>query len=132
MLETADVVAFIPSRDLDRSERFFHDVVGLTLLSRSPYASVFRSGQSSLRVTKVDEFEPQPFTVVGWVVADLRAEAAHLRVVGVGFLRYDGMGQDDDAVWTTPNGDLIAWFHDPDGNVLSLTELATTSGSQDR
>ena len=128
MLETADAVAFLPSRDLDRSERFFRDVVGLTLLSRSPYASVFRTGPTSLRVTKVDDFEPQPFTVLGWVVTDLRSEAAFLRNHGVEFLRYDGMGQDDDDVWTTPGGDLIAWFHDPDGNVLSLTELATTAG----
>ena len=127
MLETADLVAFLPSLDLERSERFFHDVLGLTALSRSPYATVFRAGQASLRVTKVDDLDPQPFTVVGWVVADARAEVADLRERGVRFLRYDGMAQDDDDIWTTPGGDLIVWFHDPDRNVLSLTQLAATS-----
>ena len=131
MLETAAVVAFLPSRDLERSERFFHVVLGLTVLSRSPYATVFQTGQTSLRVTKVDDLDPQPFTVVGWVVADVRAEVTLLRDRGVQFLRYEGMGQDEHDVWTTPGGDLITWFHDPDGNVLSLTQFATTTESPD-
>jgi len=131
MLETADVVAFLPSRDLERSERFFHGVLGLTVLSRSPYATVFRAGQATLRVTKVDDVVPQPFTVVGWVVVDLRAQAALLRERGVDLVRYDGMGQDDHGIWATPSGDLIAWFHDPDQNVLSLTEFAASPGHAD-
>ena len=128
MLDTADVVAFVPSLDLERSEQFFHDVLGLTALSRSPYAIVFATGRASLRVTKVDDLAPQPFTVVGWVVADMHAEVSALGDRGVSFLRYDGMGQDDDGIWTTPGGDLIAWFHDPDGNVLSLTQFADLPG----
>jgi len=131
VLETADVVAFLPSLDLERSERFFHGVLGLTPLSRSPYATVFRAGHGTLRVTKVDDLEPQPFTVVGWVVGDARAEVALLRERGLRFLRYEGMGQDDDDIWTTPGGDLIVWFHDPDRNVLSLTQLVTMPGSPD-
>ncbi|MGD9956313.1 MAG: VOC family protein [Candidatus Nanopelagicales bacterium] len=124
MLSTSEPVAFLPSRALDRSGRFFTDVVGLELVSRSPYASVFRVGATTLRVTLVEELAPQPFTVFGWLVDDIGAVIHGLRGRGAVMLHYDGMGQDDDGVWTTPGGDRIAWFHDPDGNVLSLTELA--------
>ena len=76
-----------------------------------------------LRVTRVDELRPQPFTVLGWDVPDLRATLAGLVAKGVPVLRYDGIGQDDEGVWTTPGGDLVTWFADPDGNTLSLTQF---------
>ena len=124
MLGAAEVVAFVPSTDLVRSERFYVDVLGLEPVDRSPYASVLRCGSTTVRVTKVDELRPQPFTVLGWSVPDLRSVVAQARARDVDLLRYDGLGQDDDGVWTTPTGDLVAWFPDPDGNVLSLTQLS--------
>ena len=123
MLESAEAVAFLPSQDLERSERFFAGVLGLEVVSRSAFATVVRVAGATLRVTKVDELRPQPFTVFGWIVPDVRAVARDLRAQGIDLLRYDGMGQDDDGIWTTPGGDLVAWFHDPDANVLSLTQL---------
>ena len=125
MLETSEAVAFLPSEDLQRSERSYHGVLDLPLVSRSPFASVFKIAGATLRVTKVDGLRPQPFTVFGWVVADLRAAVTELRDRGTDMLRYDGLDQDDHGVWTTPSGDLVAWFQDPDTNVLSLTQLAT-------
>ena len=80
-------------------------------------------GGGTLRITKVDTLRPQPFTVFGWLVTDVRAVIRQLRDREIAMIRYDGMNQDDDGVWTTPNGDLIAWFNDPDANVLSLTQL---------
>ena len=124
MLGAAEVVAFVPSTDLVRSERFYVDVLGLEPVDRSPYASELRCGSTTVRVTKVDELRPQPFTVLGWSVPDLRSVVAQARARDVDLLRYDGLGQDDDGVWTTPTGDLVAWFPDPDGNVLSLTQLS--------
>jgi catechol 2,3-dioxygenase-like lactoylglutathione lyase family enzyme len=124
VLETAEPVGFVPSLDLQRSQGFFGGVLGLELLSTSPFACVFRVGGTTLRVTRVDELRPQPFTVFGWLVADIRAVLASLRAVGVNAITYDGMGQDELGVWTTPTGDQVAWFHDPDENVLSLTQLA--------
>lgn len=124
MLETSEAVAFLPSVDLERSERFFSGVLNLALVERSPFASVFTVGGSTLRVTRVDDLRPQPFTVFGWLVADLRSTVEELSGRGVALLRYEGLDQDDDGVWTTPGGDLVAWFHDPDSNVLSLTERA--------
>jgi catechol 2,3-dioxygenase-like lactoylglutathione lyase family enzyme len=126
VLASSEGVAFLPSTDLDRAEAFFQGRLDLALVSRSPFACVFRCGGSTLRVTRVDELRPQPFTVFGWAVSDLRASAAQLTARGVELLRYDGLDQDATGVWTTPGGDLVAWFHDPDMNVLSLTELATT------
>jgi len=124
MLGTAAAVAFIPSVDLDRSERFFADVLGLAVEQVTPYACVLRAGGTMLRVTRVDGLNPQPFTIFGWAVADLRADVAGLLARGVTFLHYDGVPQDDAGVWSAPGGDLVAWFHDPDGNTLSLTEFA--------
>ena len=125
MLETSEAVAFLPSEDLERSERFYQGVLDLALLSRSPFASVFQVGAGTLRVTKVDGLRPQPFTVFGWLVVDLRAVVRELRDRDTDLLRYEGLAQDEDGVWTTPNGDLVAWFQDPDANVLSVTQLAT-------
>ena len=123
MLEASEAVAFLPSHDLARSEQFFRGVLGLPLVTQSSFAYVFACGATTLRVTKVDEFRPQSFTVFGWLVPDLRLAVSELRSRGAEFLRYEGLGQDDQDVWTTPNGDLVAWFQDPDSNVLSLTEL---------
>ena len=123
MLETSAAVAFLPSGDLERSERFFRGVLNLALVSRSPFAAVFTVGGGTLRVTRVEALRPQPFTVFGWLVTDLRAVIGELRDRGTELLRYEGLGQDVDGVWATPSGDLVAWFHDPDSNVLSLTQL---------
>lgn len=119
-----DLIAFAPSTDLPRSVEFYGSVLGLTHVETSPFAAVFRAGSVMLRVTKVDSLTPQPFTVLGWAVADIRATVASFTDRGVAFTRYDGMGQDDLGIWTTPNGDQVAWFRDPDGNTLSLTQFA--------
>jgi len=70
----------------------------------------------------VPAFVPQPFTALGWQVSDLAAIVAGLGAAGVDLARFDSLGQDADGIWTTPDGTRIAWFHDPDGNLLSLTE----------
>jgi hypothetical protein len=77
-----------------------------------------------IRVTKVDELSPRPYTVLGFEVSDIRQAVARLAARGVEFLRFDGMAQDRDAIWTTPAGDMVAWFADPDRNTLSLTQFA--------
>ena len=123
MSQTWEAVAFLPSEDLERAERFFVDVLSLPLASRSPFACVFKCGGATLRVTRVDDLRPQPFTVFGWLVADLRTAVKQLRERGTELLHYEGLDQDEQDVWTTPGGDLVAWFLDPDKNVLSLTEL---------
>ena len=123
MHESAKLVAFVASTDLDRSRTFYESVLGLSIDEVNPFACVASSGSTTLRITLADGMQPQPFTVLGWVVDDIRGELAELRQRGVEPLRFAGMDQDDDAVWAAPGGAQVAWFHDPDANVLSLTQL---------
>jgi catechol 2,3-dioxygenase-like lactoylglutathione lyase family enzyme len=124
-MELSTPVAFVPSTDLDRSRRFYEDLLGLRVVSQDGFAVVAQSGPVAIRITNVGgEFRAQPFTILGWQVADLHAAIAELSRSGVQFTRYDGMGQDDDGVWTAPDGTGVAWFTDPDGNTLSLDSPA--------
>ena len=107
MLDDADLIAFAATTDL---------------------ACVFDANGTMLRVTAVAEVARPGYTVLGWRVSDIAAVVRDLTARGVAFLRYDGMEQDESGVWTTPAGDKIAWFADPDGNVLSLTQVAPVLG----
>jgi catechol 2,3-dioxygenase-like lactoylglutathione lyase family enzyme len=118
-----EVIAFVSTTDPARARAFYAGTLGLELESESPFAVVFRSGPTMLRVTVVEQLEPQPFTVLGWRVPDIDAAIRALADRGVAFERYDGMEQDELDVWTSPGGGRIAWFKDPDGNVLSLTQF---------
>jgi hypothetical protein len=91
------------------------------VLERTPYAVVLDAGGTTLRLTLVEDLSPQPFTILGWLVEDLDSVVAALLLAGVQPLRYAGMDQDERGVWTTPAGAQVVWFHDPDGNTLSLT-----------
>jgi len=118
------LVAFAATRDLDRAERFYRDVLGLPILTKNPHAIAFDNDGTELRVTLVAAFAHAPYTVLGWSVEDLTAQVSRLRDRGVTFTRYPGMEQDADDAWTAPDGTRVAWFTDPDGSVLSLHETA--------
>jgi len=123
MLGSAQVIAFVPATDLDRSADFYGAVLGLETAEISPFACVLTGSGTMIRVTRVDHLKPQPFTVLGWAVTDIGQTVTELTDRGVRFVRYPGMEQDRLGVWTTPGGDQVAWFTDPDGNVLSLTQF---------
>ena len=123
MLESAHAVAFVPATDLARARDFYEGTLGLEVQDVSGFACVFRAGGATLRVTGVRELSPQPFTVFGWEVGAIAEAMAGLAARGVQFVRFEGMDQDPAGVWTTPGGDQVAWVRDPDGNVLSLTQL---------
>jgi len=74
-----------------------------------------------LRLAQVDDYRPQPFTIAGWQVPDMGTSIDSLESRGIDCIRYEGMDQDDRGIWTTPSGDQVAWFKDPEGNTLSLT-----------
>ncbi|MDE3201507.1 MAG: VOC family protein [Acidobacteriota bacterium] len=123
-LSESKLVGFLPSLDLGRSGVFFEQTLGLQIIEESPFAIVFDAAGTMLRLTLVQAFEPQPFTVLGWQVASIEESVRSLSLRGVEFLRYPGMNDKHPlAIWTAPTGAQIAWFKDPDGNVLSLTQF---------
>lgn len=124
MLESAALVAFVGVSHLGRARHFYGDQLGLPLRDETPFALVAEVGGTMLRITAVDNVAPVPYTVLGWGVSDIAATIDHLVSRGVTFTRYEAMNQDRRGVWTAPGGSRIAWFLDPDGNNLSLTEFA--------
>jgi catechol 2,3-dioxygenase-like lactoylglutathione lyase family enzyme len=124
VLTGAALVAFAATTDLARSHAFYGAVLGLNHVDTTPFANVYETAGTSLRVTLVDRVTAGPYTVLGWTVPDIAAAMEDLASRGVAFERYDGLDQDPAGVWTAPGGARIAWFRDPDGNVLSLTQRA--------
>jgi len=125
VLGSCDVVAFVATRDSDRAREFYEGVLGLPLVADEPFALVFDAHGTTLRVQKVQELAPARQTVLGWLVPDIAAAVRQLSARGVAFERYPGLTQDDLGVCTFPGGGRVAWFKDPDGNTLSLTEGGT-------
>jgi catechol 2,3-dioxygenase-like lactoylglutathione lyase family enzyme len=124
MLGSCDLIAFVATTDLDRARAFYEGVLGLAVTERTDFACVFDSGGTMLRVTAVPAVAQPGYTVLGWRVTGITAVVRELAAKGVVFSRFDAMDQDGDGIWTTPGGDRVAWFGDPDGNTLSLTEFA--------
>jgi len=115
-------VSFVPTLNADRAVGLYRDVLGFELLEQNPGAAVFDSGGTTLRVTVVAKLKPQPFTILGWAVDDIAAEIGVLVARGVVFKHYKGSGQTPEGIWTSPGGAKVAWFRDPDGNILSLSQ----------
>ena len=125
MLGSSAVIAFVPSRSPKKSRPFYEHTLGLGFISDDQFASVFDANDVMVRVvdvSSVEGFEPFPFTILGWSVDDIGNTVKGLQKKGVKFERYAGMDQDQLGIWTSPGGARIAWFKDPDGNVLSLSE----------
>ncbi len=122
MLESAELIAFVATADVPRARAFYEDVVGLELIADDGFALVFDAHGTTLRVTQVAEVAVAPYTTLGWLVPDVVTTIAALAGRGVVFERFDGIDQDEHGIWTAPGGGRIAWFKDPDGNTLSVTQ----------
>jgi catechol 2,3-dioxygenase-like lactoylglutathione lyase family enzyme len=125
MLGTADLVAFVPTCNPQRARDFYEHALGLEFVSEDPFALVFSSNGVTVRiadVSSVRDFTPAPFTILGWEVPSAEAAVRDLQGKGVVVVRFPGMDQNEAGVWTSPSGAKVAWFKDPDGNILSVTE----------
>ena len=122
MLSTGRITAFIASAQPERAKQFYRDTLGLRLVSDDDFAVVFDCAGVQLRIQKVETFRPHPFTALGWQVPGIRRSVAAFAARGVIFERYGFMEQDELGIWQAPSGAKVAWFKDPDGNLLSLTE----------
>ena len=125
MLGSADLIAFVPTRDPAKARKFYKEILGLDFVSEDQFALVFNARGTTLRIANVSEvkgFKPAPFTIVGWQVTNVGDTAGDLVKKGVRFERFPGMDQDAQGIWKSPSGAEVAWFKDPDGNILSITQ----------
>jgi catechol 2,3-dioxygenase-like lactoylglutathione lyase family enzyme len=114
--------AFLATTDSDRASEFYVERLDAERVEDTPFSLVVRLGGTMLRIQKVEQVLAPPYTVLGWQTDDITATVRRLRDRGVTFERFDGMGQDEDAIWTAPDGARVAWFRDPDGQLLSLDQ----------
>ena len=122
-LSKCDPIAFVSVVDAERAKEFYRDRLGLRLIAEEPpYALVFDANGIMLRLA-IGRQGPAPIgTVLGWRVRDVQTAVEELTKAGIAFQRYEFLAQDSLGIWTAPSGARVAWFQDPDGNVLSLSE----------
>jgi catechol 2,3-dioxygenase-like lactoylglutathione lyase family enzyme len=123
-LDGGRLIAFVPTTDLPGARAFYAETLGLRVAEESPFACVFDANGTMLRLTPVRKLSRVRYTVLGWGVDDIVSTVRTLAAARVAFVRYRGMEVDDAGIWTAPSGDRVAWFEDPDGNLLSLTQFA--------
>jgi catechol 2,3-dioxygenase-like lactoylglutathione lyase family enzyme len=122
VLANAPLVAFVAAADAAQARAFYADTLGLRLRSDDRFALVFDAHGVTLRVQKVQQVSPPPYTVLGWQVPDLPEAVRQLTARGIRFEHFDGLEQDELGIWTAPGGSGVAWFRDPEGHLLSLND----------
>lgn len=125
MLSAARLTAFLATAHPDRAREFYERTLGMRVMSEDDFALVFDANGVELRIQKVDALQPQSHTALGWNVPDIRNTVIALVSRGVTPERYPFLSQDPDGVWTAPSGAQVAWFKDPDGNLLSVAQYVT-------
>jgi catechol 2,3-dioxygenase-like lactoylglutathione lyase family enzyme len=122
MESSAKLVAFVPTSDFDKARSFYEGVLGLKFISQDSFALVMDANGTTVRIAKVGGFTPAQFTILGWQVDHIEDAVRSLTTKEVTFERFPGLKQDELGIWTAPGGDRVAWFKDPDGNILSLSQ----------
>jgi len=116
-------ITFSATANPVESRHFYESILSLKCLSEDPFALVFDLGVTTLRIQKVESIPEINYTVLGWEVANIRKCVDELTTKGVQFEKFSQLSQDELGIWSSPSGASVAWFKDPDGNTLSLTEL---------
>jgi catechol 2,3-dioxygenase-like lactoylglutathione lyase family enzyme len=125
-LATSPMIAFLATANAARSRQFYEHVLQLRLTGDEVFALVFECNGTMLRIQKVESVRPVPYTSLGWQTEDISQLVQQLTDRGVQFDRYQGLEQDELGIWTSPAGARVAWFKDPDGNILSLTQFGSS------
>lgn len=127
MLGDKTIMAFLATAHPLTTRPFYEEVLGLPLKRTDPYAMVFNSNGIELRISTVKDFKPASYSVMSWIVSDIHGTITGLQTKGVVFEKYSFLQQDPDGVWHSPDGTMVAWFKDPEGNLLSLTQYLGAS-----
>jgi len=122
MLGSTDIIAFVPTKESGKARSFYEGVLGLRFVSDDGFALVFNANGIMIRVVRTQHFTPVEHTILGWRVKGIDKIVTRLLEKGVHFERFGFFQQDDLGIWIAPNGDKVAWFKDPDGNTLSISE----------
>jgi catechol 2,3-dioxygenase-like lactoylglutathione lyase family enzyme len=122
MLGSTNIVAFVPIKDSVRARNFYEGVLGLRFVKDDGYALVLEANGIMVRAAKMKDFTPAPFTILGWRVSGIEGVVRAMKDKGVQFEIFGFFKQDDLGIWTAPTGDKVAWFKDPDGNILSVSQ----------
>lgn len=122
MLASSKLIGFVPTRDSNRAHEFYEGKLGFQFVSDDPFALVMMAGDTMIRIAKAKDFTPAPYTVMGWEAQDIEALVRWLIARGVVFEKYPFIQDQELGIWTAPTGDKVAWFKDPDGNVLSVSQ----------
>ncbi len=122
MLGSTNIVAFVPTKDSEKARVFYEGVLGLCFIKDDGFAMVLDANGIMIRVAKVPQFTPAQFTILGWQVRDIEKTVQGLQKNGVRCEIFGFFKQDELGIWTAPTGDKVAWFKDPDGNILSVSE----------
>lgn len=122
MLASGKMIGFVPTKDSKQAREFYEGKLGFQFVSDDPFALVMKAGETMIRVAKAKDFTPAPYTVLGWEVKNIEAIVASLKNSGVVFEKYPFVQDQELGIWAAPTGDKIAWFKDPDGNVLSVSQ----------
>ena len=126
MLTNSKLQSIIWTSRIGEAETFYRDVLGLTLRKKSDGALVFDVGGSDLRVAPIPSTAPGEHTVMGFAVSDVDATIASLSARGVVFERFAGFPHAKNGTVISPDGAKVAWFRDPDGNILSVVQFPAT------
>lgn len=122
MLTTARMVGFVPTSDYEKARSFYEGKLGFQFLSLDQYALVMKVGGHMVRISKIPDFTPRQGTILGWEVENIESAASWLRDRGVILEKYPFVQDRELGIWTTPTGEKVAWFKDPDGNILSVSQ----------
>ena len=123
-----NLIAFATIIDVERAKAFYRDTLGMRLVEEEPpFALVFDAHGIMLRLGMGKQLPPNVGTVIGWQVPDIEIAVRDLMNAGVSLERYDFLKPDELGIWTSPTGARVAWFKDPDGNTLSLSEHPNAS-----
>jgi catechol 2,3-dioxygenase-like lactoylglutathione lyase family enzyme len=122
MLTAGKMVGFVLTKDYERARAFYEGKLGFDFVSLDQFALVMRAGENMIRIVKMPDFVPLRSTVLGWEVGDVEAVVGWLVGRGVAMEKYPWVQDKERGIWTTPDGNKVAWFKDPDGNVLSVSQ----------